>query len=320
MNPTCSSPPCATSLRGDIGCTTVAGTTEYNHERLSKGDTIAAGSHIYGPFEAGFTSRQDDIISGWGCSDPSQAYDTTGGKDVGIASQITAYKCGITLPRIEGDNYYGIVGACGGHTHDYHFHGSFSCLYNTENGGHSAEVGESAGHKIYGKWEDRDEGLLPLLDACGGHYGPTPDGDWVYHYHVQDTAPFTVGCHGPAADGGLVSLSTCRSLYATCGDGTDTLTVGAGMTVEYDRDCPCFDANGSNVGTQELRALQTSDIAYYEGTGQGFSTGATGGAGGSDDDSSAPTEARVAQDGVPTIISVEYAAVMFCIASMALAY
>ena len=57
--------------------------------------------------------------------------------------------------------------------------------------------------KIYGKWETYDtsveDGTYPQLDACGGHFGKTPDsnGERVYHYHVQDNPPFTIGCYGP---------------------------------------------------------------------------------------------------------------------------
>ena len=72
-NPSCSSPPCAAPLLGDVGCTSVAGMETYNHEMLSIGDTISSGAHIFGPFEAGFTSQQDNIISTWGCSTPSVA-------------------------------------------------------------------------------------------------------------------------------------------------------------------------------------------------------------------------------------------------------
>ena len=72
-NPSCSSPPCAAPLLGDVGCTSVSGTETYNHEMLSIGDTISSGAHIFGPFEAGFTSQQDNIISTWGCSTPSVA-------------------------------------------------------------------------------------------------------------------------------------------------------------------------------------------------------------------------------------------------------
>lgn len=137
----------------------------------------------------------------------------------------------------------------------------------TQTGGHSTKVGVIAGHNIYGKWEDYDNQRLPLLDACGAHIGPTPESSTaVYHYHAQDKAPFTVGCHGPSASGGLVSVATCRSLYSDCdndgGSGT-TIQTKTG-SISYDRFCPCFDATGSNMGTniQELPALSSTEIYY----------------------------------------------------------
>lgn len=272
-NPSCSDPPCAASLLGDHGCTTVAGTAVYSHELISKGDTIPIGTHIYGPFEAGFTSRQESIIQGWGCSDASVAYDGDGGTDVGLATKHVAYKCNIDLPRIDTstDTYYGIVGACGGHVGDYHFHGSLSCLYSQTGGGHSTQVGQIAEHYMYGKWEDYDNQFLPLLDACGAHFGVNPDsgGESVYHYHTQDKAPFTSACHGPSSSNGLVSVSVCRALYSECNDGqAETFTLSSG-DVQYDRYCPCFDANGNNVGSiTELPALGTTDISYAANTSE----------------------------------------------------
>jgi hypothetical protein len=246
----------------------VAGTETLKHERLNKGDSVPVNSHIYGPFEAGFSSRQDDIIRGWGCSVPSVVYDAEGGRDVGIAERWVAFKCNVQFPRIEGETYYGIVGPCGGHTHDYHFHMKFSCLY-AASGGHSTAVGNIASHKMYGKWEDYDASMLPLLDACNGHFGPTPDssGASVYHYHVTDAAPYTVGCFGPSKSGGLVSVQACRDLYDECdndGGSGITIAVSAAESITYDRFCPCFDARGSNMGTniQELPALTTANISY----------------------------------------------------------
>ena len=43
----------------------------YNHEMLSVGSSISSGAHIFGPFEAGFGSQQDNIIQTWGCTTPS---------------------------------------------------------------------------------------------------------------------------------------------------------------------------------------------------------------------------------------------------------
>lgn len=263
-NPSCPDPPCAASTLGDVGCTTVAGVEEYDHELLKAGDTIPVGSHIFGPFEAGFTSKQDSIIENWGCSDPSVVYDAEGGRDIGIATMEVAKECNVEFPRIEGSTYYGVVGYCGGHTADYHFHQSFSCLYEMT-GSHSTAVGDIASYKMYGKWEDYDNSMLPYLDACGGHFGPTPESpdERVYHYHVQDKAPYTIGCHGPAANGGLVSVQQCRDLYDHCDGIEETFTNTDGTIYYFDRYCPCYDANGRSVGDiTELPALSTTEISY----------------------------------------------------------
>ena len=269
-NPTQTSTPQACSLLGDVGCTTVVSSEfSYNHEiSEAKGGTLATNRHIYGPFEAGFSSMQDNIIEGWGCSNPSDVYDTEGGKDLGTATNEVAALCNVQLPRISGDSYIGIVGMCGGHTGDYHFHGSFSCLYELT-GTHSTKVGDVGNGNIYGEWEDYEQKHLPLLDACGGHFGETPDssGASVYHYHVQRDPPFTLGCYGPNAQGGLVTVEQCRALYPTkCTDASETFVVGD-KQIEYSRYCPCWDANGLNTGAiEELPAIAATDN-YYSAEG-----------------------------------------------------
>ena len=86
-----------------------------------------------------------------------------------------------------------------------------TCLYNTTAAGHSTQVGEEhvgvpgTQYKLYGKYENYVSNTtfeLPKLDACGAHFGVTPDSNatTVYHYHVQDGAPFTFGCYGPDYD------------------------------------------------------------------------------------------------------------------------
>ncbi|CAJ1426527.1 unnamed protein product [Effrenium voratum] len=270
-NPTCSSPPCAAPLLGDVGCSTVAGVESYNHGQVKKGDSIPSDAHIFGPFEAGFGEQQKNNILGWGCTDPTVVYDNEGGKDLTIAEAAVAKACSIQFPRIEGESYIGIVGPCGGHTGDYHFHRGFGCLYE-ESGGHSSKVGVVAAYNLYGKWEDYANNLLPLLDACGAHFGPTPDSSGnVYHYHVQDKAPFTVGCYGPSASNQLVTVAECRALYPKCDNdgGAGTAIQTNEGTVTYDKFCPCWDAAGSNMGINlvELPALSTSDISYPAGSG-----------------------------------------------------
>ena len=84
----------------------------------------------------------------------------------------------------------------------------------------------------------------PLLDACGGSFGVTPEsgGNVVYHYHVQENAPFTFGCYGPARDSStgkqrLVTLAECRALYSGSGSASKTYTTATGA-VEYKQWCP----------------------------------------------------------------------------------
>jgi len=265
VNPTCASPPCKAATLGDVGCSTVSGLEAYANGFIAKGGTVATASHIYGPFEAGFAAQQKTIIEGLGCTDATVAYDAAGGTDIGTAEAAIAAHCSISLPRLEGDNWIGIVGPCGGHTNDYHFHRAFACLYQ-ETGAHSTAVGDIAGWKMYGKWEDYTNKKLPYLDACGGHFGVTPDsnGAAVYHYHVQGRPPYTVGCHGPTADNKLVGVAACRALYTECSNAASTITTATG-TKQYVRFCPCYDADGSNSGTpKELAALSTTDISYTD--------------------------------------------------------
>jgi hypothetical protein len=106
---------------------------------------------------------------------------------------------------------------------------------------------------LYGKWEDISTNTLPKLDACGGQYGVTPDsnGMHVYHYHIQDKAPFTLGCVGPNADGSLVTVEQCRAVNADACKADDKILLftarqadGSSITVPYQPDCPCWDESG----------------------------------------------------------------------------
>jgi hypothetical protein len=224
--------------------------------------TGEVGEDIYGPFEAGFTSKQDSIITRLGCVDPTDGY-VDGGMDTYTAEQKLATACDVTLPRFEGDNYISLLDQCGGHTNDYHNHERLICLYDDAASGHSTKVGEaedSASTALFGKWEATN--VLPQLDACGGHFGVTPDsgGESVYHYHVQDAPPFTIGCFGPNDDGSLVTVAQCRDFYTGCGDGDAQELVTKDGTFQYDLWCPCFDAEGSNVGTSQLAVFSGAEV------------------------------------------------------------
>jgi hypothetical protein len=215
--------------------------------------TGEVGEDIYGPFEAGFGSQQDNIIANLGCKTPSDGY-LDGGIDTYTAERMIAAACDVQLPRWEGDQYISMLDQCGGHTNNYHNHERLICLYDDAAAGHSTKVGEAkdgASTALYGKWEATH--VLPQLDACGAHFGATPDsnGESVYHHHVQDSPPFTIGCFGPNDDGTLVTVVQCREFYSGCGDGDD-ITVTTTGTSQYDLWCPCYDADASNVGTSPL--------------------------------------------------------------------
>ena len=284
MNPTLSSLPAAASLRQDNGCTYAAGTetyTDYGDGTTTKtltyaptGSAVPSNAHIFNAFEDGISSQQDNVISGWGCSTPSLLYDSTGGLDIGLAESKVRKLCynseKNSFPNVQSDNSYrGTVGPCGGHTGDYHFHGRYHCLYE-QTGEHSTKIGDVGPYIMYGKWEHFTNKKLPNLDACGAHIGITPDSpsEAVYHYHVQDRAPYGVGCYGDGVN--LMTVSACRALYSTCGDGDETFTDmpqpdGTLKSFAYDRDCPCFDANGLNTDssiTERAIIAQPSVIAY----------------------------------------------------------
>ena len=232
------------------------------------------GENIYGPFEAGFSSAQDSILSGLGCATGKGYLD--GGIDTGTSASIVARDCiGET-----GSLTSGLVDSCGGHTQEYHFHQSLSCCTATDGSdGHSGQVGKALdGRFLYGKNEMT--GSPPNLDACGGHWGTTPDG-YSYHYHVQEKAPFTIGCYGPNDDNSVVTLAQCRALYSGCSATPNTYSVQTGSTwpttadgtVSYALWCPCYDAAGSNVGTSALPC--EADAAAPGCTKAGDETGVT---------------------------------------------
>ena len=240
---------------GNAGLTTVVATTPMtgNGQGWSiQSTSLPVGTSIFGPFEAGFGAQQDGVIQQqFGCSNPSKCY-SDGGWDTRLAQGACAGACGVALPRWESGRYYGFADTCGGHT-NYHFHQSMNCTYTTTSG-HSTKIGEgtnTAKTPLYGKYEDYPK--LPDLDACGAHYGYTPDSPstLVYHNHVQDHPPFTFGCYGPNSEGGLVSIEQCREVNAQfCGtdtSSTEDVFTDQG-TFSYDAYCPCFDGSGSGYG------------------------------------------------------------------------
>jgi hypothetical protein len=118
----------------------------------------------------------------------------------------------------------GIVFACGGHITPpvgagslYHYHKAADCnesVYVTSEHGHLFGYSMD-GFGIYGFWDV--EGEKPVLDECGGHFGPVPpNNETVYHYHAATAVPYYLSCQGPA-------LGKCHTVqtgsYDACGTG-----------------------------------------------------------------------------------------------------
>eukprot|EP00943_MAST-04B_sp_MAST-4B-sp1_P008435 g8435.t1 len=133
-------------LLGDVALTVVSGfATQQNGADVgTKGNVRNVGENIFGPFEAGFGTAQDDVIRDQlGCTKSATLCYSEGGTDVTIAEKICAYNCNISLPRLENGKYYGFLDNCGGHTKDYHYHKDLSCLYTSSAGSkHSIKVAE----------------------------------------------------------------------------------------------------------------------------------------------------------------------------------
>ncbi|GMH61353.1 hypothetical protein TrST_g6692 [Triparma strigata] len=93
----------------------------------------------------------------------------------------------------------------------YHFHKAPDCLdafveqnKPVSHGGTQGQHGELIGYALdgFGIYTYQDVGgSAPVLDECGGHFGPTSDDDLtniVYHYHSTTYTPYTLACQGPA--------------------------------------------------------------------------------------------------------------------------
>ena len=141
--PACDSPPCAASLLGDVGSTTVTGTD------ARTGKSFPIGENVYGPFEAGFGTQQNFILEALGCADGNDGH-VIGGIDTATAEQMVAHQCQVTLPRVVGNDYVSLLDECGGHTNEYHFHERMSCLYDATTTGMQPELRKNKVVKIGG--------------------------------------------------------------------------------------------------------------------------------------------------------------------------
>ncbi|MBW8638586.1 YHYH protein [Hoeflea sp. WL0058] len=113
-----------------------------------------------------------------------------------------------------------IQDACSGHPERnglYHFHNMSPCIRDTRSGpaGHSNLIGYALdGFGIYGKYGEGGKRMTNAdLDECHGHTGTvTWDSEEreIYHYHMTDEYPYTVGCFRGAPATLPASLSPGR--------------------------------------------------------------------------------------------------------------
>lgn len=214
------------------------------------GEDNGAGSNDYGdvwvPQEdsykirlAGDPTQQDR---------PGDMYDATlvgAAKTNGAATAVATNGIGVQGPNDAGDvsiDEGGFQLPCGGHVTPpmgsaantgnvpsgppkYHFHKSPECLPAFTN----ASVGLTKGSQPnvhaqlmgwaidgFGVYAYQDEyGAAPIVDECGGHFGPVDTGEVVYHYHSRPIVPYHLACQGPA----LGKCDDTQSGTNYCGSG-----------------------------------------------------------------------------------------------------
>ena len=173
---------------------------------------------------------------------PAEMYATVGDGEKNIGPSIGVHVNGI---NIQGPNDAGAVNVdeagfqlvCGGHVTPpvnanqpplYHYHKAADCTPAFKNesipvshGGKPAVHANLTGYANdgFGIYAFSDVGgSAPVLDECGGHFGPVNDDDpesVVYHYHATTYTPYHLACQGPA-------LQKCESTQhgtSFCGPG-----------------------------------------------------------------------------------------------------
>jgi len=247
------------------------------------------GEDIYGSNDAGFSSTTKNLcISGaGGC--PANS-------DVDTCQAFAEATCGTSNTKV---GFF--MGDCGGHASPWHYHTSMNCTLasgttwasQSASAGHSTLAGVMLdGRGLYGPYESTS--TTPTnLDACNGHFGPTPPyptangitvpaSTNVYHYHTTTYAPFTTGCFGPVA-----SVAAAKALYpAACTAGsvcsaasqlaggctsgqTWTACTSKGQITGYTLGCPIFQGFNSITNAMETNAamLPTATSACPACTG-----------------------------------------------------
>ena len=162
---------------------------------------------------------------------PGDMYDANkvdGAKTNGAAQGVAINGIAIQGPNDAGDvsiDEAGFQLACGGHVTPpmgneetegnvpsgppkYHFHKSPECLSPFTDaskglaaGGEPYKHAKLMGWAIdgFGIYAYQDEGgKTPVVDECGGHFGPVDTGEVKYHYHSRAIVPYHLACQGPA--------------------------------------------------------------------------------------------------------------------------
>ncbi|MCZ6763678.1 MAG: YHYH protein [Alphaproteobacteria bacterium] len=92
-----------------------------------------------------------------------------------------------------------IFDLCEGHPQRqglYHYHHASPCFAQGVENEHSPLAGYALdGFRIYGRrGENGAFATNAALDACHGHIGSVPDAAEIYHYHLTEEFPYTLGC------------------------------------------------------------------------------------------------------------------------------
>ena len=95
---------------------------------------------------------------------------------------------------------YEIQDVCDGHperTGEYHYHSSSACFEDVlDSDGHSSLFAYAFdGFGLYGKQSGGEYVTNSDLDECHGHSHTIDEDNDMYHYHLTDEFPYTIGCY-----------------------------------------------------------------------------------------------------------------------------
>eukprot|EP00475_Leptophrys_vorax_P041249 TRINITY_DN77808_c0_g1_i1.p1 TRINITY_DN77808_c0_g1~~TRINITY_DN77808_c0_g1_i1.p1 ORF type:complete len:419 (-),score=105.61 TRINITY_DN77808_c0_g1_i1:112-1197(-) len=227
---------------------------------------VAALSHYKIPLEGNPTL--DDR--------PADMYQTAQGgfKDQGPATGVHLNGVSIQGPNDAGDvnvDEAGFQLMCGGHVTPpvdvgpiYHYHKAADCSdaflkasIPASHGGDPTKHGILFGYALDGfgiySYEDIG-GAAPVLDECGGHFGPVDDdsnsSEVVYHYHATTYTPYHLACQGPA-------LGKCHEVqhgadFCGKGCGADLCVQPGTEKSALERYIARFDASGTYLSKHSI--------------------------------------------------------------------